>query len=217
MEKAMFLRASLLALGVLPLSAQAWDLRVEVPFPKGQSLPQTLVQGSSNYLSGDLDTGHGAIFTLNHRILRVGPILKFDWGVEVAHWKADGQIQGAANQGSTLKQYGAGLGVNAQFWVPFTGIAGEMGLIQRFQKYQFETAGASEDHTLSRTWLRVGARWRLPFPVAHPYVAASYQQPVNKDHPIKLSSVKDLSDYLNAQGSGQEFERMWTFGVGVQF
>jgi hypothetical protein len=212
----MLLRMLALAAATLPLSAQAWDVRMEVPFPKGQSLPQTLIQGTSNYLSGDLDTGHGAIFTLNHRIIRMGPVLKFDWGVEVAHWKADGQIQGA-NQASTLKQYGAGIGVNAQFWVPFTGLAGEMGLIQRFQKYQFESAGLSQDHTLSRTWLRVGVRYRLPLPVINPYLAASYQQPVTKEHPVKLSSVADLAGYLGAQGSGQEFERMWTFGAGVQF
>ncbi len=212
------LRTLALSIAVLPLGAQAWDLRVEVPFPKGQNLPQTPVQGSSNYLSGDLDTGHGAIFTLSHRIIRMGPILKFDWGVEVASWKAEGQIQeGALIQSSTLKQYGAGIGASAQFWVPFTGIAGELGVIQRFQKYQFETAGASEDHTLSRTWLRAGVRWRLPLPGVKPYVAASYQQPLNQDRPARLSSAADLTDYLGAQGSGQEFERMWTFGVGVQF
>ncbi len=213
----MLIRTIALSLAVLPLSAQTWDLRVEVPFPKGQNLPQTLLQGTSNYLSGDLDTGNGAIFTLSHRILRVGPILKFDWGVEVANWKAAGQLQGAVNQGSTLKQYGLGVGVNAQFWVPFTGVAGELGLIQRLQKYQFETAGGSQDHSLSRTWLRVGLRWRLPVPVINPYVAASYQQPVTQDRPVKLSSVADLTAYLAAQGSGQEFERMWTFGVGLQF
>ncbi len=213
----MFLRATLLTLAVLPLSAQAWDLRVEVPFPKGQNLPQTMIQGTTDYFAGNLDTGHGAIFTLSHRIIRMGPVLKFDWGVEVAHWKADGQVQGAVNQATTLKQYGAGLGVNAQFWLPFTGIAGELGLIQRFQKYQFETPGASEDHTLSRTWLRVGSRWRLPIPVLSPYLAASYQQPLGKDHPVKVSKVADLVEYLGAQGSGQEFERMWTFGVGLQF
>ncbi len=211
----MLLRALPLILATLPLSAQAWDLRVEVPFPKGQNLPQTMVQGIATI--NDLDTGHGAIFTVSHRIIRMGPILKFDWGVEVAQWKSDGQIQGAANQASSLKQYGAGIGVNAQFWVPFTGIAGEMGLIQRFQKYQFDTVGASEDHTLSRTWLRVGARWRLPIPAINPYVAASYQQPITKDRQLKLSSVADLTSYLTAQGKGREFERMWTFGVGVQF
>jgi len=214
----MLLRSLVLSIAALPLCAQTWDLRVEVPFPKGQNLPQTLVQGTTNYLSGDLDTGHGAIFTVNHRIIRVGPILKFDWGVEVAHWKSDGQVQqGSTSLDSHLKQYGFGVGVNAQFWVPFTGLAGEMGLIQRFQKYQFESAGSSQDHNLSRTWLRVGARWRLPLPVVNPYVAASYQQPLSKDRPVKLSSAADLAGYLGAQGSGQEFERMWTFGVGLQF
>ena len=211
----MLLRAIALVLATLPLSAQAWDVRMEVPFPKGQNLPQTLVEGIATI--NHLDTGHGAICTVSHRIIRMGPILKFDWGVEVAHWQADGQIQGATNQRNTLKQYGAGVGINAQFWLPFTGIAGEMGLIQRFQKYQFDTAGASEDHTLSRTWLRVGTRWRLPIPAIHPYVAASYQQPITKDRPLKLSSGSDLANYLSAQGQGREFERMWTFGVGVQF
>jgi hypothetical protein len=63
----------------------------------------------------------------------------------------------------------------------------------------------------------VGARWRLPIPAINPYVAASYQQPITKDRPLKLSSVTDLTSYLTAQGQGREFERMWTFGVGVQF
>jgi len=148
----------------------------------------------------------------------MGPVLKFDWGVEMAHWKAEGQIQeGLASRDSRLKQYGVGIGVNAQFWVPFTGLAGELGLMQRLQKYRFESAGSSQDHTLSRTWLRVGARWRMPFPALNPYVAASYQQPITKDHPVRLSSAADLAAYFSAQGSGQEFERMWTFGVGLQF
>jgi hypothetical protein len=92
-----------------------------------------------------------------------------------------------------------------------------MGLIQRFQKYQFSSAGISEDHNLSRTWLRVGIRWRFPMPLLAPYVAASYQAPLSKDHPVQMASVTDLAAYLRAQGSGQEFQRMWTFGVGVQF
>jgi hypothetical protein len=53
--------------------------------------------------------------------------------------------------------------------------------------------------------------------VVHPYVVASYQQPVTKDHPVRLSSASDLAAYLTAQGSGQEFQRLWTFGVGVAF
>ena len=109
------------------------------------------------------------------------------------------------------------MGVNAQFWIPFTGAAAELGLIQRFQDYRFEAAGSTQKHTLSRTWLRVGARWRLPMPVAAPYLAASYQQPLTKDRPVKLNSAQDLASYFAAQGKGQEFERMWTFGVGVQF
>lgn len=203
---------------VLPLSAQAWDLRVEVPFARGQSLPQTLLLGSGQLVTGDLDTGRGALFSVSHRIIRLGPILKFDWGVEVAHWKAEGQVQeGSLRLDSRLKQYGFGVGINAQFWVPFTGLAGELGAIQRFQKYQFDTASASQEENLSRTWLRVGMRWRLPVPVLHPYVAASYQEPITRSRPVKLGSAADLAGYLGAQGSGQEFERMWTFGVGLQF
>ena len=101
--------------------------------------------------------------------------------------------------------------------MPFVGLAGEIGLIQRFQRYTFDTAGASTAKDLSRTWLRVGARWRIPAVVVQPYLVASYQQPVTRDRPVKLSSVSDLAAYFTAQGSGQEFERMWTFGAGVTF
>ena len=80
-----------------------------------------------------------------------------------------------------------------------------------------DTAGASSAKDLSRTWLRVGARWRIPSVGVHPYLAASYQQPVTKDRPVKVSTASDLAAYFSAQGSGQEFERMWTFGVGVSF
>jgi hypothetical protein len=60
-------------------------------------------------------------------------------------------------------------------------------------------------------------RWRFPMPLVAPYVAASYQQPISKDKPVHVGSVSDVASYLNAQGSGQEFDRMWTFGVGVEF
>ena len=63
----------------------------------------------------------------------------------------------------------------------------------------------------------MGTRYRIPSVVVHPYLTASYQQPVTKDRPVKLSSAADLASYLSAQGNGQEFERMWTFGVGVTF
>jgi len=109
------------------------------------------------------------------------------------------------------------VGLSAQVWVPFVGLAGEIGLIQRLQRYTFDTAGASSAKDLSRTWLRVGARWRIPAVIVSPYLVASYQQPVSKDRPVKLSSVSDLATYFAAQGSGQEFERMWTFGAGVSF
>jgi hypothetical protein len=208
----------LLLLAAGPLSAQAWDLRADFSFPQGQSLPQTLLTGTSQLLSGDLDKGQGVILSANHRIIRVGPVLKLDWGVEYSQLKASGNMsQGSSQLGSSLDQKGLGIGLNAQFWVPFTGVAGEMGVIQRFQKYTYEGAGASQDSHLSRTWLRVGMRWRFPMPLVAPYVAASYQQPISKDKPVHVGSVSDVASYLNAQGSGQEFDRMWTFGVGVEF
>ena len=92
-----------------------------------------------------------------------------------------------------------------------------MGAIQRFQRYEFEAGGVAQKQDLSRTWLRVGARWRLPLPVLKFYLAASYQEPLSKDRPVRVNTVSDLGTYLNAQGSGQEFERMWTFGAGIQF
>lgn len=208
----------LVVLGGLPLVGQAWDVRVEVPFADGQSLPGTLVQGAGQLIDGGLDRSKGMILSMNHRLVRVNPVLRMDWGLEFAQLKADGQFQvGSATYTSRLKQSGIGVGVNAQFWIPFSGAAAELGMIQRFQDYRFEAAGITQNHALSRTWLRVGARWRLPMPVAAPYIAASYQQPLSKSHPVKLNSAQDLASYLAVQGKGQEFERMWTFGVGVQF
>lgn len=205
-----------LALLALPASAQAWDLRLEAPFLTGQGLPQTSVQGT--LVSGSLDQGSGVIFTASHRILRVGPVLKFEWNVEYSHWQADGQIQqGAAGSGSRLRQEGLGAGVNAQFWVPFTGFAGELGLLERFHSYRYEGAGAAQDQDLVRPWLRAGLRWVLPFPGIGPYLAASYQVPFTKDRPVAQASASSLGSYLSAQGSGQEFQHLWTLGVGITF
>ena len=204
-------------LAALPLSAQ-WDLRLELPRPSGQSLPQTLLSGSGQLVSGDLDSGRGFIASANRRLFQLGPLLRLEGGVEVSQFTADGSLsQGGTMQATKLKQQGLGVGLNAQLWVPFVGIAGEFGLIQRLQHYRYDTAGASSTKDLSRTWLRVGARWRIPSVVVHPYLAASYQQPVTKDRPVKLSSSSDLAAYFSAQGSGQEFERLWTFGVGATF
>jgi hypothetical protein len=204
-------------LAALPLCAQ-WDLRLELPRATGQSLPQTLISGTGKLVAGEFDTGGGFIASANQRIFQLGPLVKLEGGLEYSQFGADGSLaNGTASQGTKLKQQGLGAGLNAQFWVPFTGLAGEFGLIQRFQRYTYDTAGASTAKDLSRTWLRVGTRWRIPFAVVHPYLAASYQQPVTKDHPVKLSSASDLGTYFAAQGSGQEFERLWTFGVGVAF
>jgi hypothetical protein len=204
-----------ICLAGLPLCAQ-WDLRLEFPRPSGQSLPQTMINGISN--SGDLNTGNGFIASANRHIFQIGPLLKLEGGLEYSQFNADGNlVAGTITSGTKLKQQGIGAGLNAQVWVPFVGVAGEIGLIQRFQHYTFDAPGTSNTKDLSRTWLRVGARWRIPSVVVHPYLAASYQQPVTKDHPVKLSSASDLVSYLGAQGNGQEFERLWTFGVGVAF
>lgn len=204
-------------LAALPLSAQ-WDLRVELPRPTGQSLPQTLISGTGQLVSGDLSTGGGYIASVNRQIFQIGPLVKLEGGLEYSQFTADGRLHtGSTSQGTNLKQKGIGAGLNAQVWVPFVGIAGEIGLIQRLQRYTLDTAGASASKDLSRTWLRVGARWRIPSVVIHPYVVASYQQPVSKDRPVRLNSAADLATYFSAQGSGQEFERLWTFGAGVTF
>lgn len=213
------MRAALLpiCLAGLPLCAQ-WDLRLELPRPTGQSLPQTLISGTGQLASGELDTGNGFIATASRQFFQVGPLLKLEGGLEYTQLSASGNLdRGTAIQGTKLKQLGAGVVLNAQVWVPFVGLAGEIGLVQRFQRYTFDTSGAAASKDLSRTWLRVGARWRLPSVGVNPYLVASYQQPVTKDHPVKLGSVSDLAAYLAAQGSGQEFERMWTFGAGVAF
>jgi hypothetical protein len=209
----------------LPLAAQTWDLRVELPFPQGQSLPATLVSGTGKLVSGDLNTGNGGILSVSHRLIRVGPVLRLEWGAEFNQWNANGYINSDSPQISTkLKQTGAGLGINAQLWVPFIGIAAEMGVIQRFQRYKYSADGfgpanvPESEGTIGRTWLRVGVRWRLPFTVVlHPYIAASDQQPINKENPVHMDSIQDLTDYFTAQGKGQEFQRLWAFGVGVTF
>lgn len=213
------MRSTLLALActTLPLAGQAWDLRFEASFPEGQSLPETLLTGTSQLVSGTLDTGQGGILTLSHRLIRIGPVLKFEWSLEAAKLKAEGTYTAGTPTGTTLTQEGLGLGLNAQFWIPFTGVAGELGLIQRFHRYTYDVGGERSTEDLSRTWLRVGARWRLPFFAVRPYLAASYQQPFSSDNPVSLGSAEDLAALLSAQGSGQEFERLWTFGVGVQF
>jgi len=204
-------------LAALPLCAQ-WDLRLELPRPSGQSLPQTLITGTGKLASGDFNTGNGFIATGSRQLFQVGPLLKLEAGLEYSQFSADGNLAtGTSSQGTKLKQQGAGLGLNAQVWVPFVGLAGEIGLVQRFQRYTLDAAGAANAKDLSRTWLRVGTRYRIPSVVVHPYLTASYQQPVTKDRPVKLSSAADLASYLSAQGNGQEFERMWTFGVGVTF
>ncbi|MDR1842063.1 MAG: hypothetical protein LBQ86_09125 [Holophagales bacterium] len=219
-----FLLTLLTLLFALPLAAQDWDLRLEIPVPEGQSLQGTMASGTIGLISDKLDTGNGAIFSMQHRLIRVGPILRLDWGGELSYLTAGGNLE-IANQNvsssTKLKQYGIGIGVNAQLWIPFIGISGEIGAIQRFQRYNFssqqDASAPNNDKTIGRTWLRVGIRYRIPSVGVYPYLAASYQQPINKDQPVKIGSLEDLAGYFQTQGKGREFQRMWTFGVGLTF
>jgi len=221
-----FLLALPLAFLALPLSAQAWDLRGEVPYPSGQNLPQTFLSGTGDLVHGTLNTGTGSIVTLSSRILRIGPILKFEWLGEVAQWQANGQIQTTSNgtttsQSSTLTQKGIGVGINAQLWIPFTGFAAEVGVIERFNAYQYSGTGdgtsASQSQNLTQPWMRIGARFALMIPDFTPYICASYQQPITSTSPLQVNSSQDLKTLFSAQGSGQQFNRVWTFGVGIMF
>ena len=113
-----------LCLAALPLCAQ-WDLRLELPRPSGQSLPQTLLSGTGQLVAGDLSTGSGFLASANRQLFQVGPLLKFEGGLEYSQLSADGSLsKGTAAQGTKLKQKGVGLGLNAQVWVPFVGLAG---------------------------------------------------------------------------------------------
>ena len=206
----------------LPLAAQ-WDFRMELPRPSGQNLPSTLLSGSSSLVQGDFDTGKGYIATVSKRLFTFGPIARLEWNVEYSRFATEGTLvqTDSSNVQTTsttrLTQQGVGLGLNLQLWIPFTGLGGEIGVVERLQHYKSTGPGVEKTNNLARPWLRVGARWRLPIPVINPYLAASYQQPITKDRPVKLSSTSDLQAYYNAQGNGQEFERLWTFGVGVTF
>lgn len=182
------MRALLLA-GCLPLAAQTYDLRFEVPFPQGQHLPA----GTDQQGSGSLDTGRGGILSLERTFLE-WPVLRLSAGVEATRFRLDGQV-GAGT--ARLTQAGLGVGLHAQFWIPFVGAAGELGLLQRFQRYRFDAAGTLQRDDLSRTWIRVGGRWRLPFRSFRLYLAASYQEALRHEP--------------------AEVRRLWTLGMGSQF
>ena len=209
-----------IAAQALPLAGQAWDLRAEIAAPRGQDLPTGTVGGVGAVGQQGLGAGTGAILTVSHRIIRVGPVLKLEWGAEVFQWQANGQfLAGPATVPSRIKQVGLGLGANAQFWVPFTGLAGELGLIERFQDYKLTLDGADQDRHIARPWLRAGIRYNLPIPlpVVSPYLSASYQIPITRSSPAATGDAPSLGAYLGGQGSGQEFERLWALGVGITF
>lgn len=201
----------------LSLAAQTYDVRLEAPFPRGQDLPNTLLIGTGQRVSGTLDTGRGGILTVQRTFLE-WPVLRLSGAVEATSFQAHGQVnEGADTHSTRLSQTGLGVGLEAQLWIPFTGIAGEMGLIQRLQQYRFEAAGTTQSHDLSRTWVRVGLRWRLPIPALRPYLAVSYQEPLANANPVQVASASDLPAYLATQGSRLEVQRLWTLGVGVVF
>ena len=215
------MRCGLLFLGVLaglPLAGQAWDVRVEAPWASGQGFPRTVVQGQGRLEDRGLDRGRGVILSVNHRLVRVNPVLRLDWGIEYSDLAADGRFRLENDSRTTrLSQRGLGAGLDAQFWLPFTGVAGEVGVIQRFHTYRLAAAGTTQRHDLSRTWVRLGARWRIPLENAAPYLAVSYQRPLSCSHPVERRAAPDPAAAFRAQGSGQEFNRMWTLGLGLQF
>ena len=184
----------------LPLCAQ-WDVRLELPRPTGQNLPQTLISGTGNLVAGDFNTGQGYIATVSRQLLQVGPLLKLEGGVEYSQFTTGGSlVNGTASQGTSLRQQGVGVDLNAQIWVPFTGIAGELGLIQRFQRYTFDTAGASNAKDLSRTWLRVGTRWRIPSVVVHPYAGRQLPAARHQGPPREAQQRRGSGDLLHRPG-----------------
>ncbi len=201
---------------MVSLSAQ-WDIRVEIPSAKSSNLPNVLLAGSTALQKGEFDMGKGYIITGSKAIFDVG-LLSFDGSLEYSEFKASGTMTQAQRLlASQVKQQGVGLGLNAMVWAPFVGVAGEFGLIHRFQSYDIVLDTASKSKTFGRTWMRIGARYRIPFVPFDAYVTASWQQPLSPDKPVVINSAQSLVDLLNTQGTGQEFNRLWTFGVGVRY
>ena len=200
----------------LPLSAQ-WDIRLEIPSANSSNLPDALITGSTALQKGEFNMGKGYIVTGSKAIFDAG-ILSLDGSLEYSEFKSMGTMTQAQNLlASQIKQQGIGVGLNAQVWAPFIGVAGEFGLIQRFQSYEVILDSASKSKTIGRTWMRVGARYRIPFVPFDAYIAASWQQPLNTSKPVAITSAQSLVDLLNTQGTGQEFNRLWTFGVGIRY
>lgn len=200
----------------LPLSAQ-WDIRLEIPSVNSSNLPDALITGSTALQKGEFNMGKGYIVTGSKAIFDAG-ILSLDGSLEYSEFKSMGTMTQAQNLlASQIKQQGIGVGLNAQVWAPFIGVAGEFGLIQRFQSYEVILDSASKSKTIGRTWMRVGARYRIPFVPFDAYIAASWQQPLNASKPVAITSAQSLVDLLNTQGTGQEFNRLWTFGVGIRY
>ncbi|MFZ9834501.1 MAG: hypothetical protein ACO3D2_00475 [Holophagaceae bacterium] len=205
-----------LAMGTLPLSAQ-WDLRLEIPSANSRNLPDTLLTGSTALQKGQFDLGKGYIVTGSKALFDLG-VVSLDGSLEYSEFKATGTVtQVQRILASQIKQQGLGVGLNAMVWAPFIGVAGEFGVIQRFQSYEVILDNVSKSNTLGRTWMRVGARYRIPFIPLDAYVTASWQQPLNASKPVEVSSTQSLVDLLNTQGTGQEFNRLWTFGVGIRY
>lgn len=211
---------------VLPLSAQ-WDIRLEIPSPKSNNLPNTLLTGTTALQGGEFDTGKGYIVTGSKAIFDAG-LFSLDGSLEYSDFKNEGTMaqlpttglpvsQTQINLTSSVKQQGLGVGLNAIIWAPFIGVGGEFGLIQRFQSYEVILDKVSNSKTIGRTWMRVGGRYRIPFVPVDAYITASWQQPLNASKPVVVNSTQSLLDLLNTQGTGQEFNRLWTFGIGIRY
>lgn len=213
------------ALATIPLMAQ-WDIRVEIPSASSGNLPDALVAGTTNLTKGTFNTGEGYIISGSKAIFDLG-LFSLDGGLEFSQVKTIGSMSqltttglpfpGQEKIGSSLKQQGVGVSLNAIIWAPFIGLGGEFGLIQRFQTFNIDLGTATKSKNLGRTWMRIGARYRIPFIPFDAYVTASWQQPLNATQPVTINSAQSLVDLLNTQGTGQEFNRLWTFGVGVRY
>lgn len=217
MKRTTLMLVFLLALGSsLPLAAQ-WDLRLEIPAAHGNDLPSVLISGSTDLYKGDFDAGKGYIATVSRNFIDWG-LISLDGNLEYSRMNSNGKYTKLQTiLLSKVKQEGIGLGLNAHVWVPFFGIAGEFGVIQRLHSYDIVLGVDKNKENLSRTWMRVGGRWKVPIVPVDAYVCASFQQPLNSKNPVQISSAQSLLNLLQTQGAGQEFDRLWTFGVGVRF
>ncbi|MBI4913656.1 MAG: hypothetical protein HY823_13045 [Acidobacteria bacterium] len=198
-------------LGAQPWEVQAEGVRAEAPRLEGASL-----RGFEGSAGGSFQTGDGFVVSLNRRLWIPGPTFRLVGHLEWARWSTRGQISGGGAQVPTcLRQEGPGLGLGAQFWLPFTGLAAEAAVLQRFHRERASAGAASWDPFRSRPWVRGGLRWRTPGPRGLPLTLLfSYQAGRAPSRPPPGPAPADLPAYFAAQGP-PGFTRLWSFGLAV--